>query len=105
TANRLASLEDAMLVPVGRKVNDYFRRRQVNLGATFINIGEEADFNKADEIASYLMDLFIKGEAGEVRLIYTRFHSAVSQTVEELQLLPLPEPEESEGTQDNTEYI
>lgn len=105
TARRLAELDDAMLVPVGRKVYDYFRRRSVEFGASFLNIGEEASFAKADEIASYVMDLFINGEIGEVRVIYSRFQSAVSQVVEEMQLLPIPEAEESEGVKDSKEYI
>ena len=104
-SKRLQEHDDVMLIPIGRRVLDYFRRRSYEMGAAFVNIGEEASFSKAEEIADYLMSLFVEGQVGEVRLVYTQFVSAITQRTEEMQLLPLPQPEASQQGQDAAEYI
>ena len=84
------------LVAVGRKGRDHFQRRGVPILHGFVNIGDEARYALAEEIAETLMGLFVAGQAREVYLIYSEFRSALSQRPVEVPLLPLraPRPEE-----------
>lgn len=81
--------EGVGFVAVGRKGLDYFRRRGVQVYAQFVNVGEEARYALAEEIAETLMGLFVEGRAREVRLVFSRFVSALSQRPEQLVLLPV----------------
>lgn len=80
------------LVCVGRKGYEYFRRRNVEILGSFVNLGEEARFQKAEEIAEMLMGLFIGGQAAEVKLVYTEFISAISLKPRVVDLLPVDSP-------------
>ncbi len=84
-----AAGERVGLVAVGRKGLDHFRRRGVPVHAHFVNVGEEARFALAEEIAEVLMGLFVEGKAREVRLVFSRFVSALSQRPEQVPVLPV----------------
>ncbi len=77
------------IVAVGRKGLDYFRRRGVPVYAHFVNVGEEARYTLAEEIAEVMMGLFVEGKAREVRLVFSRFVSALSQRPEQVTVLPV----------------
>lgn len=88
---------DTAVVAVGRKSVEYFRRRGVEVLASFVNVGEEARYALAEEIAETLMAHFLEGRASAVRLVYTEFRSALNQRPKEIEILPIkPEQEEKE---------
>ncbi len=97
TSMRDAGAETAV-VAVGRKSLEHFRRRSVEVLGSFVNIGEEARYALAEEIADTLMGLFLEGKARAVRLVYTEFRSALSQRPNEVEILPIrAEKEEKEA--------
>ncbi len=94
------------LVVVGRKGNDFFKRRGADIIGSFLNLGEEARFSNAEEIAEALMGLFVEGKAKEVKLVYTEFVSAVSLRPKVLDLLPVaPQGGSGESGGVNRSYI
>lgn len=96
-----------VLVTIGRKARDFFRRRSYTLNGEFVNIGEEPTFMQAREIAHQLMSYYLQGEVDEVRLVYTEFQSALQQRPVEVKLLPLDPPKEEVSVQKKSviEYI
>jgi F-type H+-transporting ATPase subunit gamma len=83
------------LVNVGRKGNDYFRRRSVKIVDRFVNVMNHVSFELAGRIIATVTEKFVSGEYDEVYILYNRFKSAVTQTVTLKKLLPItPEAEE-----------
>ncbi|MER3466610.1 MAG: F0F1 ATP synthase subunit gamma, partial [Armatimonadota bacterium] len=80
------------IAAVGRKGYQYFAKRgfdmlyQMNLPTAGPAI------EHARELTTYLTDLFTSGEADAVYLAYSKFHSAIRQTPEVVQLLPIEPP-------------
>lgn len=80
------------LVAVGRKGRDFFVKRGLKPIREWVGIGEEARWVLAQEMVSELIDLYLKGEVDEVRIIYTEFINAVQQRPREIVLLPVTPP-------------
>lgn len=80
---------DVSLTLVGRKLRDYFRRRQVQVRKSYPNTMTSFDYSVAAGIAREAMDAFMEGEAQEVWLYYTRFESMARQRVTAVKLLPI----------------
>ena len=84
-----AGREGYVVLPVGKKAVDYFRKRKVKLlserHAQIANIGVSDCF----EIAKILCEAYKSGEYGSVRLVYTEFVSMLSQQPHAVSVLPL----------------
>ncbi len=61
-------------------------------------------FELAGSIRDKVLDLFLKNSIDECHLIYTKFKSAISQTVNSLQLLPLKTVEENSQESSKKSY-
>jgi F-type H+-transporting ATPase subunit gamma len=81
--------EDYTVIPVGRKVEGYFRFRGYHLGRSFNGFSDRPSYQDAKAIGEHVVDLFLRGEVDRVELIYTRFISAGSQEVVLRPLVPL----------------
>jgi len=80
--------EDTLLVVVGYKGRDYFKRRGYNVVGEFVGITEEPFFSDAQEIGRLVMELYEKKEIDEVKLAYTKFITTISQQANIIKLLP-----------------
>ena len=80
---------EPVLVAVGRKGRDDFRRRGYTFAHEVTGLGEDVDFARARELARWLVDRFLAGEVDEVRLVYTEYRSAISQRPVVTRLLPV----------------
>ena len=97
------------LFTAGKKAPAYFRFRDLDVEESFTGFLDRPSFADARVVASTLAAPFIAGEAQQVFLVSTRFHSAGSQSVESEQLLPLAMPadlevEKSTGLKGYTEF-
>lgn len=88
--------EKPMIMAIGRKSRDYFRRRQYNLVGEFTGLGEQLGFPHAKGISDAIRELYIGDLVDEVWLIYPHFLNPVSQRMEAMRLLPLESPPASE---------
>ncbi len=77
------------MVPVGGVGLRYFQDRDVEIPASFVDLGEDIDVFQSRDIANYVRDAFVRGRADEVYVCYTRFESAMSQEVVVERLLPI----------------
>jgi len=92
------------LINVGRKGNDYFRRREVKISDRFVNVMNKVSVDLADQIVASATEKFIKGEYDEVYMLYNSFRSAVTQVQTTKKLLPVTPPEGEEGKR-RREYL
>jgi len=93
------------LVVVGRKVRDFYRRReQYAIRSEYANFFDRLAYNHAAQIGQDLIRAYVEEQANEVHLVYNEFKSAVSQRVVVEQLLPIqPAPVSADG--EVTEFL
>lgn len=91
------------LINVGRKGNDYFRRRQVQIAERFVNVMNQVSFELAGRVIDAAAEKFNLGEYQEVYLLYNSFRTAVTQIVTFRRLLPI-KPEQDDAPRDR-EYL
>ena len=85
--------ENPMIIAVGRKGRDYFKRRLFNLVGDFTGLGENITFNHAKTVADAVRELYTNNLVDEVWLVYPHFINPVTQRHEAVRLLPLQTPE------------
>lgn len=81
--------ENSILIAVGQKGRTYFNRLRFETTAEYVDIPDVPALKEAESIAYKALDLYRKGEVGEVYIIYTRFFSTVKQVVNLEKILPL----------------
>jgi F-type H+-transporting ATPase subunit gamma len=90
------------IMTVGKKSNDYFKRRRWPVIRYEGNWGGVLDYGRAREMVSFLTQRFVDGETDQIHLIFTRFLSLVKYRVVADQYLPVARPtiseEEAAGT-------
>ncbi|AQS60375.1 ATP synthase F1 subunit gamma [Desulforamulus ferrireducens] len=95
---------NSAVVAVGRKSRDFFRRRNYEIAASYVALGETIQFHQAKEIARFVMDKYVAGEFDEVYLIFSEFVNVLTQRPVSVKLLPVETPaEETKGPK--VEYI
>jgi F-type H+-transporting ATPase subunit gamma len=80
---------DYKFIIVGRKADQYFRRREQPIEASFIGLNQVPNAEEASKIADILLSIFLAEEVDRVELIYTKFVSLVSSRPVIQTLLPL----------------
>ncbi|MGK7931348.1 MAG: F0F1 ATP synthase subunit gamma [Microcystaceae cyanobacterium] len=80
---------DYQLVVVGRKVNQYFERRNAPIAASFTGLEQIPVASEAGQISDELLSLFLSETVDRVELVYTRFVSLISSRPVVQTLLPL----------------
>ena len=88
----IAEADSYYLVTVGRKAKEFFQHRGYDVAKDVFGLSDKPNFEYAEQIAKIAVDAFKSGEADEVKLISTRFKSALSYTPETQTLLPVAPP-------------
>ena len=83
--------KDYMVLPVGKKALEYFKRRKVEIINETFDAVEPIDVADCYEMASFLCKEFKKGRFGTLKLVYTEFVSMLSQQAHSIAVLPLSE--------------
>ena len=81
----------ALIVAVGKKGRDYFKRRQVSLAGEFLGAGDFGAINETRHISGLVASLFTDKKCDEVVLVYANFLSALKQEVVVRKMLPFTE--------------
>ena len=90
---------DYKYVLVGRKANQYFKRREEPIDASFTGLEQIPTAEEAANIADELLALFLSDTVDRVELVYTKFVSLVSSRPVVQTLLPL-DPQGLEAADD-----
>jgi F-type H+-transporting ATPase subunit gamma len=86
-----------VLYIVGRKGNDYFKRRQWPILRVVDDLGGVIQLGRFNAIADELMHVYLEDEFQEIVFFYTRFISTLSHQPTRSLLLPLKADEDAEG--------
>ncbi len=95
--------KDVSFAIVGRKGGEYFKRRNAKIAKSFTGIFENLTSENAGQVGRYVAGHFIEGNLDAAYLVYNEFKSAITQTVQVEQLLPVRPIELN--AQDSTDYI
>ncbi|HVA67787.1 MAG TPA: ATP synthase F1 subunit gamma [Candidatus Binataceae bacterium] len=98
-ARALSEGLDVRLYVVGRRALDHFRRANRAVAYDRINNPRLATFELAQDLAARMLAEYRGGEVVEVGVVYSAFHSALSQRPVYERLLPITRPEPAEGQQ------
>ncbi len=85
----LADHSDVSLRAVGRKGNDYFKRRKANIASYDPAPTSATALQTSQEIANRIIDDFLEERVDRVYLVFNEFKSAISQGVVVKQILPI----------------
>lgn len=77
------------LVVVGRKAEQYFRRSDYDIDATYTGLEQIPKAQEAADIADELLSLFLSETVDRVEMVYTKFVSLISSQPVIQTLLPL----------------
>jgi F-type H+-transporting ATPase subunit gamma len=78
---------------VGRKANEYFKRRPWQIKRAITDMGGLIDLDRIQGTADELMQLYLENEYQEIVVAHTRFLSTLSYRPQIVQLLPFPKEE------------
>ncbi|ONI41573.1 ATP synthase F1 subunit gamma [Candidatus Epulonipiscium fishelsonii] len=85
----ITNKDEAKIITVGKKTLDQFKTKGYNVIHSVTGISETPTYKDAKLIADYVIDIFGKGDIGEVYLAYTSFVSTIQQEPTMIRLLPL----------------
>jgi F-type H+-transporting ATPase subunit gamma len=91
------------LLPIGRKANDYFRRRPIPIRREATQVFQALSMQTAQEIARTLIEDFIGEKVDAVYAVYNEFKSIIVQRVHVERLLPIERAWDEVGTE--VEYL
>ncbi len=81
--------KDLVVLPIGRKVAEFFKARGIPLLTESYCHAESVSVGDCFSIAKQLCKAFLNGEYGDIQIGYTNFVSVLTQTPVIAQLLPL----------------
>jgi len=94
-----------LLLVVGRKARDFYRRRgQVAIRSEYVNFFDKLAFSHAAKIGQDVATAYVANEVDRVQLVYNEFRSAASQRVVVETLLPI-ESAAGSGEAPGVEYL
>jgi F-type H+-transporting ATPase subunit gamma len=82
---------DVVWLAVGRRGASTLRFRRQSVTADYTGITDRPTYADAQAIARRVAELYENGEVDRVVMVYNHFLSALSQRVDEVELLPVPE--------------
>ena len=82
--------EQTRLFVAGKKGLSYFRFRGYELSGDWQGMSDQPSIDDARVVAKAATEAFTNGDVDEVRLVYTKFESAMTQRPVVLKLLPVP---------------
>jgi F-type H+-transporting ATPase subunit gamma len=91
--------EAVELLPIGRKANDFFRRRTIPIRREATHVFQALSLNVAQGIAKTLIDDFVSEKVDAVYAIYNEFKSIIAQRVVVERLLPIERAWDEVGTE------
>lgn len=96
---------NVVILPVGRKVAEYFRKRQFQTIHQHAEILSTLSFNSAAAVADDVMKAFRDGKFDKVEMVYNEFKNVATQILQTEQLLPVRLPKAQAVKASAVDYI
>lgn len=100
--NDIKDKEKAVLVTIGTKAREFFKRRDFDIKSSFTHISETPTYQNAKEISKIVLESFKSGEVDEIYLAYTEFVSTISYNPKLIKLLPADNFKQEENKEKTT---
>ena len=84
---------------VGRKANEYYRRRPWKIVKAITDMGGLIDLPRIMTVADELMGLYLDDEVQEIVVVHTSFVSTLSHRPKVVQILPFPKEEDEKTSE------
>ena len=81
--------EDTLIYAIGGKGREYLAHRGYNISYEDPELMDAPDYEDASKLAATLLELYEKGEIGEIYLAYTHFKNTVVHEPTLMKLLPI----------------
>ena len=91
-----------VLITVGRKGGEYFRRRGYTIIQHYQAMGDQIDILKAQAVSREILSTYLRGEVDEILVLGTRFISAMSRALTLDTFVPIEPPA---GKKEPIDYI
>lgn len=85
----IKSPEEAHIVAVGKKAKEQLKVKGFDTQKDIFGVSADPTYKVAKEIADHVIEVFEKGEVGEVYLTYTMFKSTIQHDPTMIRLLPV----------------
>lgn len=85
---------DVCVLPIGRRTVEHFERQGTPIVSRAFAVAGELSVSDCFEISRMLCGMLAAGELCEIRIVYTRFVSMLTQTARVLPVLPFRPPEQ-----------
>jgi F-type H+-transporting ATPase subunit gamma len=97
---------DVHVMCIGKKGCEFFMRRGYNVIDQYSDVFGRLNFENASEAAEAAIQGYLRGEFGEVVLVYNEFKNVATQIVRFEQLLPVPPVEKTaEDASASVDYL
>jgi len=96
---------NVVILPVGRKVAEYFKKRNFQTLHQHAEILNTLSFNSAAAVADDVMNAFKDGKFDKVELVYNEFKNVATQVLQTEQLLPVQLPKSKHTKTAPVDYI
>jgi F-type H+-transporting ATPase subunit gamma len=83
------------IIAIGKKGADILKSKNLKVIATYHQLFDKLKFDNTAEVINPVMEDFVKGKYGLVKIIYNQFRNAAVQEVTEELFLPVLPPEET----------
>lgn len=92
--------ESYRLYVCGKQARNYLKFRGYRMDSYHFGFSDKPSADDSIMLAKEVIDLFNKGEIDEVKVIYTKFYTALRQQVTVTRLLPIEAPEAEEAAEE-----
>ncbi len=95
------------ILPIGKRGNDYFRKRYPHLPRIedYITLFDDLSFDNVAQVSKHLMDAFEDKTFDAIEIAYGHFRNAAVQYPLQVQWLPVAKLETSEEDKHRADYI
>lgn len=107
-SNYINTLDDnTKIMTIGRKATDFFKKKNVNLVKSYVNIFSGLNLEQSNEIVKTILDGFNQKLYDGVDIVYNKFKTVVKQEAVIEQFLPLKKtiPDEIKKKKESVDYI
>jgi F-type H+-transporting ATPase subunit gamma len=104
----LENTEDLVIMPLGKRSYEYFKKRGYTLVSDYWEIFHHLDFDHALAAANHAMNGFINGDYDRIEIIYNEFKNVATQVLRDEQFLPIAQEEaqvDNKSYASDTDYI
>lgn len=92
------------LMTVGKKGNDYFKKRDYRIYEDHGYIFDDLTFDTASRLSESLMEMFIDSEFDRIDLVYNQFRNAAVQDLRHKRFLPVEKLDVETTGMENTNF-